>query len=72
MHREITFLKGPQTYAFDYLPGQEREVIGHLMELADDPESNLDWLDAAMLSFQIARQASEACRRTLTAGSVRE
>ncbi len=65
MHREITYAKGSRTYDFEYLPGQEQEVVGHLMELADDPDSGLDWLDVAMLSGRIAQQAADACRQTL-------
>ena len=35
--------------------------------MAEDDQCNLDWLDAATLSFQVARNAAAACTRTVKA-----
>jgi hypothetical protein len=48
--------KGGRKYVFRYTPGCERVVMDHLWRLAEDARSGLDWLDAAMLSFQIVCQ----------------
>jgi len=34
------------------------EMIDHIMDLAESGEYNVDWLDAATLSFQIARHTA--------------
>jgi len=34
------------------------ELISHITTLAESREHDLDWLDAATLSFQIAQQAA--------------
>lgn len=50
--------KGGRKYVFRYSPGDERVVMDHLWRLAEDPWCELDWLDAAMLSFQIVCQVA--------------
>ena len=56
--RALTYFKGEHQYSFRCAPGREGELIDHIMHLAEDADSNLDWLDAAMLSFGIARDAA--------------
>jgi hypothetical protein len=34
------------------------EMIDHIMDLAESSKYNVDWLDAATLSFQIAQHAA--------------
>ncbi len=56
--RTLTLVKAGHKYVFRYGPGREREIIDHIMRLAEDGGSNLDWMDAAMLSFQVTHDAA--------------
>jgi len=61
MHmRTLTLTKDGHIFVFRYASGYEDEVINEIMQLAEDEECTLDWLDAATLSFQIARYAADA------------
>lgn len=40
---------------FRVRPGQERDVLASLADMADDPDDSLTWHDAAVLSDQIGR-----------------
>lgn len=53
--RSIEFSRDGQTFVFSYHDGQEAEVIAGFVELAEDPASDFDWYDAAVLSFQMGR-----------------
>ncbi len=57
--RTLTLVKAGHKYVFRYGPGREREIIDHIMRLAEDGGSNLDWMDAAMLSFQVTHDAAK-------------
>ncbi len=48
--------KDGHSYVFRYSPGSEDETVDEIMRLAGDANTNLDWMDAAKLSFQIAQQ----------------
>ncbi len=54
--RQLTLRKGGESFVFRYSVGQETEVVGAFAELAANPESNFDWFDAAVLSYQIGRR----------------
>jgi len=54
--RQVSLVKGAHRYLFRYTPGSEAEVIGAFSSLADDHESEFDWFDAAVLSYQIGQQ----------------
>jgi hypothetical protein len=56
--KTVNYRKGEHHYAFRYAPGREGEVIDHVMRLAGDAESAIDWLDAALVSFRVAREAA--------------
>jgi hypothetical protein len=56
--RTIAFAKTGHHYIFRYGPGMEEIVIDQIMSLAENHECDLDWLDAATLSFQIAWKAA--------------
>lgn len=64
--RVITLNKSGHQFVFQYARGFEQDVVEELTELADDPKSELDWLDVANLSFQLARNAGQDCRKVLT------
>lgn len=59
--RTLHLEKAGHTYLVKYAPGLEDEVVEELMYLADDLESDFDWMDAAALSFQVAQFAAEDC-----------
>lgn len=56
----LSFAKNGHTYIFRYMPGMEDIMVDEIMRMAEDSESDLDWLDAATLSFQIAQEAAGA------------
>jgi len=64
--RNLTFAKSGHTFVFRYAPGYEDEVVDEIMQLAEDEDCSLDWLDAATLSFQIAQHAAGASPDALT------
>lgn len=63
--RTLSLTKGPNTYLFRYSSGCEDAIVEEFMRLADDDETDLDWLDAATLSFQVVQYAATACRREM-------
>ena len=63
--RVLAFSKTGHTYVFRYPVGSEDTMVDVVMQLAEDPDSPLDWLDAATLSFQAAQYAAEACSSAL-------
>jgi hypothetical protein len=54
--RQLSLVKGEERFVFRYAGGQEAEVIDAIAELAADPDSTLDWFDAAVLSYQMGRR----------------
>jgi len=56
--RVLSMAKGSHRYVFRYTSGCEQRVVDEIMRLAEDPNSCLDWSDAATLGFQIALYAS--------------
>ncbi len=63
--RTVSLTKGSDTYLFRYSTGCEDAIVDEFMRLADDDQADMDWLDAATLSFQVARHAATACCREL-------
>jgi len=53
--KTIRFAKEGHHYIFRYGPGMQDELIDQVMNLAENPDCNIDWLDAATLSFQVAQ-----------------
>jgi hypothetical protein len=64
--RSLTLTKDGHRYAFRYVPGSEDEIVREFMRLADDVGCNLDWLDAATLSFQVTQNAAMDCYDAVT------
>jgi hypothetical protein len=56
--KTMKFAKAGQNYIFRYRNDMQDEMIDHIMGLAESSEYNVDWLDAATLSFQIAQHAA--------------
>lgn len=63
--RTLTLVKGGQKYIFRYSPGMENPIVDEIVRLAEDPQTNLDWLDAATLSFQVAQGAAIEAYRVM-------
>jgi len=57
-HKTLTLVKSGHKYVFRYSPGNESEIVDEIARLAENPKANLDWLDAATLSFQVAQGAA--------------
>ena len=57
--RELVLVKRDQRYVFRYAPGEEQEMLQTLVRLAQDPGSDIDWFDAAVLSHQVGRRISQ-------------
>ena len=57
----LSLTKDGKTFVFRYASGNESHVVEEIMELADDRQCPIDWLDAATLGFQIAQYAADAC-----------
>ena len=56
--KTVRFAKSGQNFIFRYRNDMQDEMIDHIMGLAESSEYNVDWLDAATLSFQIAQHAA--------------
>ncbi len=56
--RTIRLGKGKQEFVFEYISGCEDEVMEQVVSSAKDPQSGLDWLDAAKLGLQVAHTAA--------------
>lgn len=54
--RQLSLVKGTQRYVFRYPAGQEAEVIDRFASLASDRDTDFDWFDAAVLSYQMGRR----------------
>lgn len=56
--RCLSMVKGRHRYVFRYPDGCESELLGSFVNLANDPDSEFDWFDAAVLSYQLGQQLS--------------
>jgi hypothetical protein len=54
--RQLSLVKGEDRFIFRYKAGQEAEVIDAFASMASDQESQFDWFDAAVLSYQMGRR----------------
>jgi hypothetical protein len=52
----LSLVKGRHRYVFRYAEGRESDLLASLVALASDPASEFDWLDAAVLSYQMGQQ----------------
>jgi hypothetical protein len=55
----LSLVKENERFLIRYYDGQESEVLAWLVSQADDPRTSMDWLDAAVLSFQMGRGQSQ-------------
>ncbi len=54
--RQLSLVKGEHRYLFRYRPGSEADVIGAFAALASSADTDFDWFDAAVLSYQMGRR----------------
>ena len=52
---ELAVDKAGHRFVFRYRPGEEGAVLDDLHQMAGDPDSRIDWFDAAMLSHQVGQ-----------------
>ena len=56
---EIVFVKHGKRYTFRCRHGHEAELLGQLAEHVRDPDNQLDWFDAAVISHQMGQKLKE-------------
>ncbi len=54
--RELVLVKHGHRYVFRCEPGRESELLDRLVEMVQDPQCELDWFDAAVLSHQLGQR----------------
>jgi hypothetical protein len=63
--RQISLVKGSERYVFRYSPGNEPQIIDSFVDMADDIDSDFDWFDAAVLSYQMGKQMTRQMDKTI-------
>lgn len=53
--RCLSLVKGEHRWLFSYAEGCESELLGTFVALANDPEVEFDFFDAAVLSYQMGQ-----------------
>ena len=66
--RILAVAKGGKKYVFSYPAGCEQQIIDEIVRQVEDGRSDLDWFDAAMLSFQITSCAARECSQAMAPG----
>jgi len=56
---ELVLVKDGQRYVFKCAPGGEKQLLGQLAAMAQDPHHELTWFDAAVLCHQLGRTMSQ-------------
>lgn len=54
--RQLSLVKSGHRYVFRYRAGREADIIAAFASLAAEAESEFDWFDAAVLSYQMGRR----------------
>jgi hypothetical protein len=61
--RCLSVAKGRHRYVFWFSEGQEAALLGSLVELCERSDTNLDPLDAALLSYQMGERIGNTADR---------
>ena len=61
--RCLSLAKGRHRYVFRYCEGQESRLLASFVQLAEDPQADFDWFDAAVLSYQMGKRIGFAAER---------
>ena len=60
----IEFTARRHAYRFVCAPGEETTLMHAVRAMADDPIEPLDWFDAALVAYELARRASRRDEHT--------
>ena len=52
---QVVLVKGKHRYVFRYQQGSELQALDAFVSLASNAQSDFDWFDAAVLSYQISK-----------------
>lgn len=63
--KTLCLIKKGHKHLIRYQPGDEKVVLGVLIEKADSPDCDLDWFDAAVLSHQMGKEAAVSMQALL-------
>jgi len=55
---QVVLVKGKHRYVFRYQEGSELQALDAFVSLAGNADSDFDWFDAAVLSYQISKNLS--------------
>ncbi len=55
---KVVLVKGKHRYEFRYQQGSELAALDAFVALAGNTQSDFDWFDAAVLSYQISKHFS--------------
>ena len=61
--RKLVLVKNNQRWTFRCAPGQESSLLGRLTEMVRDPNVDLTWFDAAVLTHEIGHGLSQQLQR---------
>lgn len=59
LDRRVVLVKDKHRYVFRYQQGSELEALDAFVSLAGNAQSDFDWFDAAVLSYQISKHFHE-------------
>lgn len=57
--QQLVLVKKGKRYIFECPQGEESELLRQLRVLVADPENDLNWFDAAVLSHQLGQRMSD-------------
>ena len=60
LDQQVMLVKGKHRYLFRYQQGSELAALDAFVALASDAQSDFDWFDAAVLSYQISKGFRES------------
>jgi len=53
--KQLVLKKGEEKFIFRYACGAEDDLLDALIDQAQNPTTNFDWFDAAVLSFKLTQ-----------------
>ncbi|MEE9403657.1 MAG: hypothetical protein V3V20_02085 [Algisphaera sp.] len=56
---ELVLIKGGRRFVFPCPPGGEAALLTQLRLMVDDPETGLNWFDAAVVSHEMGQRMSD-------------
>ena len=55
LDQQVALVKGKHRYLFRYQEGSELAALDAFVSLAANAQSDFDWFDAAVLSYQVSK-----------------